>query len=387
VNVITLASRMIARRRRMILRSAIPIGVAAFASVLVVAVLTGVGDQVRTAERVSSGELALRRQAAAGTEVSEEWLDGTLPEETLVSRALIAPAIVSGLRQTELSQVWFTDLEPEILYRNLPVDETPSGAVIVAPGDGGTLTPGESLFDGGNDWTNSISVTVPGADPLTVPMPTLAPSAETTTLILVDRHLLPAGLAPDTLVESVRIRGRSPMKRSVIRRISGQTGLTPTAWRSDSQRDMRELVLLGGVLLVLLFVTGGTASAPSVSLLVTRYRSEFDLLAATGYPAGYLRRLVSMMGSVAAAVTGTFGATAAVILVAVVNIRGGFSPLILPIDWLERNPVIRSITPSPPVWPALVAIGIAAAVGAIAALPASRWLRSAGDRIGNGTHA
>ena len=58
--------------------------------------------------------------------------------------------------------------------------------------------------------------------------------------------------------------------------------------------------MLSAAVLVLLFVAGGAASAPSVSLVVTRYRAEFGLLMATGYPRRYIRRLVSAMGTIAA---------------------------------------------------------------------------------------
>ena len=177
------------------------------------------------------------------------------------------------------------------------------------------------------------------------------------------------------------------MEGSAVRRISAETGLIPTAWRADSRRNMKELVSLGGILLVLLFVTGGAASAPSVALLVTRYRAEFDLLTATGYPGRYIRCLVAAMGSIAAVVTAAVGAVSAAVVVAIANIRGGFSLSIVPMDWLERNPGISSITPSPPVGPALAGIVLAAVVGALAALPASRKVTSGGYPAGDRTQS
>ena len=380
-----LAARMIARRRRMMLRSAIPIGFAAFAFVLSATVLTAVAQELLELERTGlSGELGVRR-AAGADEIEPAGVEG-MPPELLVSHAWVTPAIVSGPWGTRIAEVWFTDIDEELAFRglqpHLPASGNAkwSGALI---NTGGIATAddsetGRSVF--------ALTITIPGMGTISTTVLENANLAESRMVIMVPWSKTPWNTIPGTNAggrdspggftaigtEVIRIRGVQPLDAGELVRWTAETGLEPTGWASRARHRMRDLWWLFAALAGLLYLAGGAASAPSVGIVVRRYAAEFQLLTATGYSDGYVRRLVAAIGAIGAAITAAVGSVVAAIVLSIASLRGGIDPSFLPLYWLEQNPVLGMLAPGPPVVPAIGAIVVAAGVGAISALPASR---------------
>jgi hypothetical protein len=389
MNAAPLAARMIARRRRMMLRAAIPLGFAAFVFVLAAALLTEVGLALRELERTElSGELGIRRAGGLDDTITT-GLD-RLPPELYVSHAWVTPAIVGGEWGTGVAEVWFTDIGGEMEFRGL---QPPPPESEIAGLSGGLISTARGGTPDGLEQPTVISeltVTIPGIQTTATILAHGMHLAERRMVVMVPWQLLPRNELPqpyssddtpgrdpaggDTTIgaEVIRVRGAEPLGDAEIKRLTAELGLQPTGWAEIARHRMRDLWWLLAAVAGLLYVAGGAASAPSVGIVVRRYAAEFQLLTATGYPRAYIRRLVASLGAIGAGLAATVGSVVAALILTVASMRGGVDPSFLPLYWLERNPELGMLAPGPPILPAIAAIVVAAAVGALSALPASR---------------
>ena len=366
MNVVTLASRMVARRRRMMLRSAIPLGFAACVFVMATAVIATVGQEVRELERTElTGELQLKR-ATNPDELAGSVAAISSPE-VLISHAWVAPTIITAPWGSSIAEVWFTDIDQELAFRNLPTAGLPGTLVSTGrnalPEDMETATQGSGL-----------TLTIPGADTISTTVAQTANLAERGTVILLPWDQLPEIRGHHAMIgtEVTRLRGLEPLDTRELEHWATETGLDPSGWESNVRRRMRDLWLLCAAIIGLLFVAGGAATAPSVGIMVRRYSVEFELLSATGYPHSYVRGLVATIGAITAALAAAAGAIAGAIILSIASARGGIDPSFLPLYWLEANPALGVLAPQPPIVPAVLAVGIATVVGGISALPSAR---------------
>ncbi|MBU8912766.1 MAG: hypothetical protein KOO61_02000 [Spirochaetales bacterium] len=384
MNVVTLAARMIARRRRMMLRSAIPLGFAAFVFVTAAAVITTVGREVHELERTElSGELQTRRATGpdelAGLSVKDVSSPGVL-----ISHAWATPAIVTDSRGSRIAEIWFTDIDQELAFRRLtlsPPDERSStgsveltGVVISTRQSGRLLeaaTPGSGLI-----------LTIPGADTISTTIAGTVNFAEQGTVIMLSWDQLPSahGLLPTAGSEIFRLRGVEPLDTRELEHWAAETGLDPSGWVAGARRRMRDLWWLLATLIGLLYIAGGAATAPSIGIVVRRYSAEFELLSAIGYAHGYVRRLVAAIGAITATLAATAGAVVGSIVISVASARGGIDPSFLPLYWLETNPALGMLALRPSIVPVVIAVGIATGVGALSALPSARLVAAGKSR-------
>ncbi|MEE8440457.1 MAG: FtsX-like permease family protein [Spirochaetia bacterium] len=365
MNVVTLATRMIARRRRMMLRSAIPLGFAAFVLVTAAAVVETVGLEVRELERTEmTGELQMKR--TAGPDELTQLVAGISSPEVLISHAWVAPAIVTGPWGNSIAEVWFTDINQELAFRDLPMPSLQGGLV----GTGGDVPPGSGL-----------TLTIPGFKPIQTTVAQTADLAEPDTLIMLPWNQLPEvrGQDPTVGTEVIRLRGVEPLDARELEHWAVETGLGPSGWESNVWRRMRDLWWFLAALTGLLYIAGGTATAPSVGIMVRRYSTEFELLSATGYPRAYIRRLVATIGAITAALAAAVGSVAGSVVISIASVRGGIDPSFLPLYWLETNPTLGVLAPQPPIVPAVIAVGLATVVGGISALPSARRAATIGS--------
>ncbi len=366
MNVVTLASRMIARRRRVMLRSAIPLGFAAFVFVIATAVIATVGREVSELERTElTGELQLKR-ATNPDELAGFVADVSSPE-VLISHAWVTPTIITAPWGSNIAEVWFTDIDQELAFRHLPTASLP-GVLVSAgrnalPESVGAATSGSRL-----------NLTIPGAGTISTTVVQTANFAERGTVILLPWDQLPEIRAQHATIgtEVTRLRGVRPLDARELEHWATETGLDPSGWESNARRRMRDLRLLCAALIGLLYIAGGAATAPSVGIMVRRYSVEFELLSATGYPLSYVRGLVVTIGAITAGLAAAAGAIAASIILSIASARGGIDPSFLPLYWLEANPTLGVLAPQPPIVPAFIAIGMATVVGGISALPSAR---------------
>ena len=366
MNVVTMASRMIARRRRMMLRSAIPLGFAAFVFVIATTVIATVGREVSELERTElTGELQLKR-AMNPDEFAGFVADISSPE-VLISHAWVAPAIITAPWGGSIAEIWFTDIDQELAFRRLPMASRPGTLVSTgrnaAPEGVEAATPGSGL-----------TLTIPGANTISTTVTQTANLAERGTVILLPWDQLPEihGQHATIGTEVIRLRGMAPLDARELEHWATETGLDPTGWESNVRHRMRDLRLLYAALIGFLFLAGGAATAPSVGIMVRRYSVEFELLSAIGYPHSYVRGLVAMIGAITAALAAAAGAIAGAIILSIASARGGIDPSFLPLYWLEANPALSALVPQPPIVPVAIAVGIATIVGGISALPSAR---------------
>ena len=374
MTVITLASRMIARRRRIMLRAAIPLGVAAAALVVLAAVTAATAREVQSVERKQLlGELALHRPAAADEVRPGAFADLREAPGVLISRAWIAPAVVSGDAAAMAATAWFTDLRAEFAFRGIaPVPGVPAPSqVVIGTGSG---MRGEMAARPGS----AITVHIPGAEEVRAVVAAVVDTAEPGPVVFLPWSLLPGArsgggpLPVDALgLEVVRVRGEEPLGTRSLESIAA-TGLAETGWRTSARSRMRSLLTLALAIAAMLYLVGGVSVAPSVGIVVRRYRSEFGLLAATGYQARYLRRLIITIGAVTGSVAAAIGAVAGMVLVAIVGARGLPAAAVLPAYWLQQNPAVSDLAPMPSTGVALAAVALATVAGACSALPATR---------------
>ena len=393
MTLLSLASRMVGRRRRIMLRAAIPLGVASFVLVVVIAVVAAAGAGVREAERTQlRGELA----AVAGPGLPPGGEDSVLSvspgesllrtdvsddsRELLISDARVVPAVVRAGTTTLLVSGWYTDVDRELEFRGVSRAEAPPGSdelVLITdrrraepdldPGAEVVLyTPGLEPVQGVVGWI----VTGEQAEPhLLIPVDLYSQSGST-----VERGGSPstrdAGLARLPGYRIARVRGVDPLPPDQVAQIRG-TSLSPTGWRQSARERMRPLWLLAVGVAFLLYAAGGFAVAPSVAILVGRYRREFRLLLAIGYRRRYVRRLIAAIGALTGGTTATVGAVAGLVVIAVMRGRG-LASTVLPLFWLSEQPVPSILTPRPSLPMVAAAILAAALVGACAALPAVR---------------
>ncbi len=366
MNVVTLASRMIARRRRMMLRSAIPLGFAAFVFVIATAVIATVGREVSELERTElTGELQLKR-ATNPDELAGFVADVSSPE-VLISHAWVAPTIITAPWGSSIAEVWFTDIDQELAFRHLPMASLPG--TLVSTGRNALPEGMEAATPG-----SGLTLTIPGADTISTTLAQTANLAERGTVILLPWDQLPEVRGQHATIgtEVTRLRGVEPLDARELERWATETGLDPSGWESNIRRRMRDLWLLYAALIGLLFVAGGAATTPSVGIMVRRYSVEFELLSATGYPHSYVGGLVATIGAITAALAAAAGAIAGSIILSIASARGGIDPSFLPLYWLEANPALGVLAPQPPIVPAVIAVGIATVVGGISALPSAR---------------
>ena len=383
MNVVTLAARMIARRRRMMLRSAIPLGFAAVVFVTATAVITTIGREVHELERTElSGELQARH--TAGPDEIVGFVNDISSPEVLISHAWVAPTIVTDSWGSSIGQVWFTDIDQELAFRRLtasPPDERSStesaeltGVLISA---GRSARSAEAATPG-----SGLTLTIPGADAISTTIARTVNFAEFGTVIMLPWDQLPKvhGQGPTAGSEVIRLRGVESLDTRELERWAAETGLHPSGWEASARGRMRDLWWLLAAIVGLLYIAGGAATAPSIGIAVRRYSAEFGLLSATGYPHAYVRRLVVAIGAITAAVAGGAGSVAGSIMISIASARGGIDPSFLPLYWLEANPALGMLAPGPPIVPAVIAVGIAAAVGAISAVPSTRLVATIKSR-------
>ena len=346
MNVVSLASRMIARRRRIMLRSAIPLGVAAFAFVVTASIVTTVGREVRGLERSElTGELQMRQ--AAWPDEPAALVSRVTSPEVLISHAWVTPAIMTSSSGSSIAEVWFTDIDQELAFRG----------VAKAP-------------DAAGSW---LTLTIPGVAAISATNGQHATLAERGMVIMLPWDLLPEirGQAATIGTEVIRLRGVEPLDAGELEYWAAELGLEPSGWESNARRRMRDLWLLFAAVIGLLYIAGGAATAPSVGIMVRRYSAEFGLLSATGYPRAYVMRLVTSIGAITAALAAAVGSVAGAIVISIVSGRG-IDPSFLPLYWLEANPALGVLVPQPPIVLVAVAVGIATVVGGIGALPSAR---------------
>lgn len=366
----TLASRIVARRRKMVLRSAIPMGAAAFALVIIAAALGSVERQLQVIERTArGGEFVFGEDSDGGLPVDTRLL-ANIPD-ALVSHARVSPAVVDTLEESFIGEVWFTDIDAELAFRGVQMEgstrnshSAPSGAVVSAAQRWPRSHPPAN---------DTVRVTFPDGTRRTALVAGRTALAEPYPVVLMPWSLLPPLDDADTAARDVvRVRGAAGPLDDSASEMLRSAGWHATDWNARSRERSEDLRALAAALVGLLYIAGGAGMAPAIAIIVRRYRAEFALITSTGYPPHFVSRVIAWSGAIGSAGGALIGSAVAVLLVAVAALRGPVDPSFLPLYWLAENPSLGSLVVKPQIIPAVVAVAGAALCGAVAALPSAR---------------
>lgn len=371
MKIATMAVRMVARRRRLMLRASIPLGFAAFVTVLTLALLGEVSDQIARFERTQlRGEL--RSETRLG-DVTGGYgpadLSGTdLAPGVMISTAYASPAVLETDGQSVLCTVWFTSLKRELEFRGL----THGDAELPASGDAELPMPDDAALH--VPGLGTLNLEGIQAVALAEGRPSEAPWVDGRLLILLPWEVLPGAVDSSGLIMTriVRARGVTPFADEVAEQVAVTLDLSPTGWEEQANERMQQLAIIAAILIGFLTLAGGIAAAPSASIVVRRHGTDFRLLIDTGYSRSRVVRLVTLVSALSGGISALIGAAAAAIFLTIAGLRGGVAPSFLPLFWQSTNPPLAPLAPAAPLLPMIIAIGLAMLVGALSALPAAK---------------
>lgn len=337
----TLASRFIARRRS-ILRAGLPLGLAAFIAATGAAVLATVTSGEIARERATRGDIARTVRFSDAAEASSfltpapgsdpTGADGTFARS---SRVVVSPGIAETDGRSEPVAVWFAHIESELEFLD-PVETAESELRLFLPG--------------GEIHTRGFRVVL-----------------DSTNVVLVPAQVLSSG-PPEvpTLIGVERVRRTSAGPALT------EAGFFETDWQSQARARLRPIRLAFAGAALALTIAGAVAMAAAVWIAWRRYQADFALLGSLGHSRGYIVRLLMATGGITAAVSGVAGTLASLVLLAVLNLRGGVS--LTPL--LSIAPQLQSVTGAHQLMSSVsvdvAVIAIAFLIGALTALPSAR---------------